>query len=222
MLKVVIIYGPPGSGKGTQARKAAEYFNLEHFDTGQVIEKIVHNPDLQDDPIIQREKKNFETGKLCTPEWITEIIKEEIKRIYDSGKGLAFSGSPRTLYEAKEVIPLLEELYSKENIYVLKIEVKPETSIFRNSHRRVCKKCGFSLVYSPENEKLEKCPKCSGQLVKRVLDKPEVINVRLKEFEQRTEPIYKLLEEKGIRIIDIDGEPSVEEVSKNILKALEK
>lgn len=222
MLRAVIIYGPPGSGKGTQARKAAEYFNLEHFDTGQVIEKIVHNPDLQDDPIIQREKKNFETGKLCTPEWVDNLAIDEVKRVHQKNKGVVFSGYPRTLSEAETIIPVLEEFYKKENIYVLKIEVKPETSIFRNSNRRVCKKCGRPLVYSPENEKLEKCPKCSGQLVKRVLDKPEVIKVRLKEFEQRTKPIYKLLEERGIKVIEIDGEPSVEEVGKNILKALEK
>jgi adenylate kinase len=221
MPKVIIIYGPPGSGKGTQARKVAEYFNLEHFDTGRLIEKKVHDPALQDDPIIQRERKNFETGKLCTPEWAAQLVKEEVKKVYQMNKGLVFSGSPRTLPEAKELIPVLEELYKKENIYVLKIEVKPETSIFRNSNRRVCKKCGHPLIYSPENEKLEKCPKCGGELVKRVLDKPEVIKVRLKEFEERTEPIYKLLEERNIRIIEIDGEPSVEEVYQNILKVLE-
>lgn len=220
MPKVIIIYGPPGSGKGTQARKAAEYFNLEHFDTGQVIEKKIHNPALQDDPIIQREKKNFETGKLCTPEWVDSLVVDEVKKAHQINKGIVFSGYPRTFSEAETIIPVLEKFYGKENIYVLRINIKPGTSIFRNSHRRVCKKCGHPLVYAPENERLEKCPKCGGQLVKRILDKPEVIKVRLKEFKERTEPIYNFLEEKGIEVIDIDGEPAVERVWQTVKRGL--
>jgi adenylate kinase len=220
MAKAIIIYGPPGSGKGTQAQRIAERFNLEHIETSKLIEKMIFNPALKDDPIIQRERKNFETGKLCTPEWIAGIVKKEIKRIYQTGKGILFSGSPRTLYEAKELAPFLEELYGKENILVLEIKIKPETSIFRNSHRRICQQCRFSLVYSSENEKLEKCPQCGGKLVKRILDKPETIKVRLKEYKERTEPIYRFLEKRGIKVIAIDGEPPVEDVWQDILKVL--
>lgn len=215
---VIIIYGPPGSGKGTQAKKTADYFDLEHFDTGRLIEKKVHQPDLQDDPIIQRERENFEKGFLCTPQWVAEIVKEKVKQIHQAGKGVIFSGSPRTLPEAKELLPLLEDLYNKENIYVLRLIIKPETSIFRNSHRRICQKCGKPIIYTPENEKLKECPKCGGKLVKRVLDKSEIIKVRLKEYQERTKPIYQFLEERNIRVIDIDGEPPVEEVHQNILR----
>jgi len=218
---VVIIYGPPGSGKGTQARRIAEDFALEHFDTGQLIEKWVHRPDLQDDPIIQREKENFEKGILCTPEWVAEIVKEEIRQSHQKGKGIVFSGAFRTLPEAKEVFPSLEDFYGKGNIYVLRMMVNPETSVFRNSHRRVCEKCGQPIVYSPENEKLTECPKCGGKLVRRVLDKPEVIKVRLKEYQKRTEPIYQFWKERGIKVIDIEADKkmSVEDVHRDILKA---
>ncbi len=217
---VFIIYGPPGSGKGTQARKLAEHFNLEHFDTGRAIEKKVHDPSLQNDPIIQKERRNFDSGLLCTPDWAARIVIEETKKLHQSGRGVVFSGSPRTFNESKVLIPFLENLYGRGNICVFRLIIKPETSIFRNSHRRICEKCGHTLVYSKENRKLKKCPKCGGKLVTRVLDKPETIKIRLKEYEERTAPIYSFLKERGIKIMEIDGEPSVDEVHKNILENL--
>ncbi|MFH0906732.1 MAG: nucleoside monophosphate kinase [bacterium] len=217
---VISVYGPPGSGKGTQAHKLADNFGFEHIDTGRVIEKKVHNPDLYDDPIIQREKKNFDDGILCTPEWVFEIVMNEIKEIHKLGKGILFSGSPRTLPEVEKMAPYLEDLYGKENIYILRLNINPETSIFRNSHRRICEKCGQSIFYSPENEKLEQCPKCNGRLVIRTLDKPETIKVRLEEYEQRTKPVHEFLKKRGIKVIDIDGEPPIEQVYQNILKVL--
>lgn len=222
MKKVIIIYGPPGSGKGTQALKIAESLGLEHFDTGSVIEKKVLDPKAQNDPIIQRERKNFESGNLCTPKWVAEkIVNGEVRKLKKQGKGVVFSGSPRTLPEVKELIPILENLYGKENIHILRLNVSPETSIFRNSHRRVCDDCSFAMVYTPENEKLNQCPRCGGKLVKRILDKPETIKKRLKEFKERTDPIYEYLWERDYQIIDIDGNnASVEEVAQNILKVL--
>lgn len=218
---VVIIYGPPGSGKGTQAERISQSFNLEHFDTGRLIEKIINDPKERDNPIVQREKKLFEAGILCTPEWVTEMVKQEIKNLHQQGKGIIFTGSPRTLYEAKAEIPFLEELYGQDKIFILKINVKPETSIFRNSHRRICQKCGHVVVYSPENEKLEKCLLCGGKLVRRgALDKPETIKVRLKEYEQRTMPIFDYLEKRGFKLIEINGEPSPDEVTEEIFRKL--
>jgi adenylate kinase len=118
--KIFIIYGPPGSGKGTQARILARQLGIEHFDTGRIIEKLVHDPNKQDDLIIQRERKNFDTGLLCTPKWVLGIVSEKIKKS-KKRKGLIFSGSPRTLEEAKIIIPLLEEMYGKDNICVIQI-----------------------------------------------------------------------------------------------------
>lgn len=220
MPQVIIIYGSPGSGKSTQAQRAAERFNLEHIETSKLGEKIIFDSNLKNDPALQKERENFEKGVLFTPEWITGIVREEIRKIHQQGKGVVFSGSPRTLYEAKEMIPLLEELYGKENIRVLEIRIKPETSIFRNSRRRVCRQCRFSIVYALKNEKLKKCPRCGGELVKRILDKPETIKVRLREYKKRTEPIYCFLKERKIKITLINGESSVEKVWQSVLNVL--
>lgn len=219
--KVVIFYGPPGSGKGTQAQILADRLGYEHFNTGKLIEETVHDPRQQDDVIIQREKKLFDDGHLCTAEWVTGLVKEAIKKIHKSGRGIIFSGSPRTLYEAKHLYPYLKQLYGQENVHVVKIDIPPEESIFRNSHRRICAECGHSIVYSSENEKLTNCPKCQGKLVKRgSLDTPKTIKVRLKEYENRTVPIYQFLKKQGAEILNIKGRGSVEDVDRVVTQAL--
>ncbi|MBD3282040.1 MAG: AAA family ATPase [Candidatus Portnoybacteria bacterium] len=217
---VFVIYGPPGSGKGTQANKIAEKFGFEHFNTGEVIEDTINDPEKLKDPIVRKQKENFETGDLCDPAWVSELVSKEIERMHEEGKGIVFSASPRTLYEAKKIMPLLEDLYGKENIYIFEIVVRPETSIYRNSHRRVCKDCDYSLVYTPENEKLKECPKCGGKLVTRVLDKPEIIKVRINKYIERTKPVYDFLKQRGFDIYKIDGEPSPEEVEKSIFNKI--
>ncbi len=224
----IIIYGPPGSGKGTQAEKIAEKFNLIHFDTGKMIEKTVHDPKNANDPIVQREKKLFDSGILCTPSWVLSLVVENIKKICDKDTGLVFSGSPRTMYEAegdkKENIPgvieTLEDCYGKENLVFLRLNVSRETAIYRNTHRRVCESCRFILQYSPENEKLDKCPQCGGKLVRRSLDTSEVMSVRLEEYKHRTKPIFDFVEARGYELVDINGEDEPEAVSAEIFGKL--
>lgn len=218
---VVIIYGNPGSGKGTQAQRIADHFGFEHFNTGGVIGRIIYDPAKQNDPIIQREKYLFETGILCTPEWVSKIVKAAILNLHQQNKGIVFSSSPRTLYEAKELIPLLENFYGQEKIFVVQIKIKPETAIFRNSNRRICEKCDRPVVFTPENAKLENCPVCNGKLVQRgSLDAPETIKARLKEYQERTMPIFDYLKERDYKIIEIDGEPLPDEVTKSIFSYL--
>ncbi len=229
MKLAIIIYGPPGSGKGTQAEQIAKRFGLIHFDTGKIIEKTVHDPKNAGDPVIRKERDLFDSGILCTPSWVLNLVVENIKKIYKSGEGLIFSGSPRTMYEAegdKErripgVIETLEQNYGKQNILVFRLNVSETTSVFRNTHRKVCDKCRFILQYSPENEKLTECPNCGGKLVRRSLDTEDVMKVRLEEYQQRTKPIVDFLEARDYKVIDVDGEPEPVLVAKSIFKAIE-
>jgi len=194
---IIIIYGPPGSGKGTQANFLAERFGFVHFDTGKFLEALVNDPRYRDDPVIQKEKKNFDTGRLMTPLFVLKIVIREAEKLFQEGNGIVYSGSPRTLYEAfgdgnqPGLYEILEKMYGRDNIFIFHIDVKPETSIKRNSARGRAR-----------------------------LDDPEVIKVRLGEYRERTEPILTELKKRAYNITNINGEPAPAEVNKDILRQL--
>ena len=98
--KAVMIYGQPGSGKGTQANLLQAVKNFYHFDTGRYIERVIRDPANAKDKIIQREKKLNESGLLNTPSWVLGIFKKETEKIAKANMGIVYSGSPRTMYEA--------------------------------------------------------------------------------------------------------------------------
>lgn len=216
----VMLFGPPGAGKSMQANLLAEKFNLFHWDTGRQIEKIINNPERQNDPEIKRERELFNNGKLSTPEWTRKMVIEAVKAIAESGKSIVFSGSPRTLLEAEGLIPLLREHYGAKQVFAFVIIAKPETSIFRNSRRRVCEQ-GHTLIWSRENDNLTHCPKCGAGLRRRSLDIEETIRVRINDYENRTKPVLEYALAQGIDVAEIDGEPEPAVVHQNILKTLE-
>src|SRR3972149_10089402 len=96
----IIIFGPPGSGKGTQAQLLAEKFNLVHFDSGNYLRQILYDPKNKKSKTIQMERKLNETGKINTPLWVLKIIADKIKKIEKLKKSVVFGGSPRSTFEA--------------------------------------------------------------------------------------------------------------------------
>ncbi|OHA02477.1 MAG: hypothetical protein A3I44_02540 [Candidatus Sungbacteria bacterium RIFCSPLOWO2_02_FULL_51_17] len=219
--KVIFFMGLPGSGKGTQAEIVVDRYGFFHFDTGKELERKLHDPAEQHDPFIQRERENFDTGKLNTPEWVREVVKEKIREYAGQGKELVFSGSPRTRAEAEALFPVFGEIFGKENLVVFLLEVKEETSLFRNSNRRVCEKCRIPVVWNSTTEKWFFCPRCGGALVRRTLDNPEVIKKRFQEFHERTEPAITYLEEQGAVIVRVPGEDLPEVVAERVRIHLE-
>src|SRR3990172_5967705 len=212
MRKAIMVYGPPGAGKGTQANLLASRLGLIHFDTGKYLEQVVHDPEKRNDPKIDEERVNFDTGKLLDPMWVYKIVKERTEQIAKSGFGIVFSGSPRTMPEAfsaennkKGLVDELEKLFGKENMIAILLNVRPETSIHRNSNRLICAECGTAVMYH-EHQKPEFCPICGGLFRRRTLDVPEVIKVRLEEYQNRTAPIIIELKNRGYNIVEVDGE----------------
>ena len=216
---VIILIGPPGSGKGTQADLLAEKFGLFHLETSKVLEEGAKNADPSDKEFMAL-KKAWSSGKLVNPQTVVKLMLDKIKILAENGKGIVLSGSPRTLYEVEREFPLFESLYGWDNIKVFNIKLREEESINRNSFRRICRINRHPIPNFPEFKDIEKCPKDGSSIITRELDKPEVIKIRYKTYLEETEPVIGFLEEKGYRVMEIKGEQPIEKIFKNIMESL--
>jgi adenylate kinase len=221
--QAVILFGPPGSGKGTQAELLARRFGFFHFDGGRVIEGVVHAPGAAKDPVLKRQRILFDTGKHCDPEWFLGAVKKVATRIAKSGSSIVFSGAFRTDYETfgkgaiKGLLATLETLYGKKNVYVVVLAIKPQSSVRRNSLRKVCAVCGLQQL---PGVKHPRCLFCGGPMRVRSLDKPSVIVERLKKFRASSLPIIAKLRRHGVRVVTVNGESAPYRVFEAVSHAL--
>jgi len=216
---VVILIGPPGSGKGTQAELLAEKFGLFHLESSQVIEKKFKNADPSD-KVIAHEKEAWRAGELTNPELVREWMLEEIRSLHDKGIGIVLSGSPRTMFEAEGELPVFEDLYGKDNVKAVHLNLSKEESIKRNSSRRICETNRHTIPDFPIFKDITACPKDGSPLLKRELDTPETIGVRYEVYLRRTQPILSFLQDRGYKLIEVEGEQSIEDVRDDILRGL--
>jgi len=227
---IVIIFGPPGSGKGTQSELVSGKYDLHSFETSKILEAKVRNAD-QDEYMeidgqrfyIRDEKRNWETGLLWSPPVVAQLVIDKIKELHAEGKGIVFSGSPRTIYEAERVIPVLKDLYGEEAVKILFLHITPEDTIYRNSNRRICKLARHPILFNDETKGLKFCPLDGSELIRREgLDDVESIKVRIKEFEERTLPLVDYFEKEGLKVSKIDGTLTPSEVFDSIVEAIER
>ncbi|MBI4101419.1 MAG: nucleoside monophosphate kinase [Candidatus Nealsonbacteria bacterium] len=226
-LRVIIFLGPPGSGKGTQSELLAEKTGLYHIETSEIIEKnfaVAKPGDFVKVEgkkyFLEDERKLRESGGLMSPPLIAFWTKNKIKEIHRREWGIIFSGSPRTLFEGKEVLPLLKRLYGLGNIQLVLLSITEADSIWRNSHRRTCKLLRHPIVWMPETAGLKKCSLDGSELVRRKDDNPAIIKTRLKEYRERTLPLIKYFKREGVDVKKINGSLSPAEVFSAILKAV--
>lgn len=228
--KVIIILGAPGSGKGTQGELLSEKLNYYYFETSKILENKFEIAKKGESVTIggktykiDKEKRFWKTGILCSPPFVSYLVKQKIKDLNKDGKSLILSGSPRTIYEAKQIVPFLKKLYGGKNIKVVLLEISPEETLFRNSHRRICKLMRHPILYSKETKNLTKCPLDGSKLIKRKgLDDPESIKVRLKEYKKRTLPVINYLKKEGLTVKKVNGSPPPAPVFKDVLKAIKR
>lgn len=227
--QVIILMGPPGSGKGTQGELIAEKMGLYYFETSKILEQSFQGH--REGEFVEVEGKKYflkeeeeiwKKGILCSPPFVSHLVKEKVKDLHQKGESLLLSGSPRTLLEGQELMPLLEKLYGKDNIKIILLNISAEQTISRNSHRRICELMRHPVLYTPETEKLTRCPLDGSKLVRREgLDDPETILKRLEEYKERTIPLLEFYKENGLEVKEVDGEGSVAEVFERVLNALQ-
>jgi adenylate kinase len=222
--QAVILYGPPGAGKGTQAELLARRYGFIHFDTGNFLEQVVHAPGAAKDPLLRRERALFDAGKLNTPSWVLKVVTAEVRKIGIAGYSIVFSGSPRTLYEAfgekgrGGLLATLMKFYGKRNVHPVWLNIRPAVTMKRNSARKKCSVCGLPKLAKAN---ITHCPFCEGPLYTRTLDDPKIIKERLKEFRGRTYPILREFQKRGMRVAKVNGEPAPYKVFASIVKTLE-
>jgi adenylate kinase len=225
---VIIILGAPGSGKGTQSALLADKLSFYHIETSKLLEEAFKEAKPGEfvkaegqDYFLADEKKSWENGLLCSIPFVFYLVKKRVEELHKEGENLILSASPRTVQEAERFVPLLKNLYGAQNIRVLVLNIKPEETIFRNSHRRICELMRHPMVYSKDSINLKYCPLDGSKLLKRKrLDDPKSILVRLQEYKNRTLPLVEYFKNEKISVKTLNGSLSPSEVFNNILKAL--
>lgn len=226
--QIIMLFGPPGAGKGTQAEILSDKTGYYHFESSKIIEACFKNENPEkvfeiegESYKVEDEKKRWEAGLLNSPPFVVFLMVEKIKDLAKEGKSIIFSGSPRTVYEAEREIPLFKELYGQNNIRFVMLEISAETTIFRNSHRRICELIRHSILFSPETENLTLCPLDGSSLIKRKgLDDVETIKKRIDIFKEQTFPVTQIIEKEGLRVNKVNGEQSVADVHKDVVEAI--
>ena len=219
-VKVVIILGPPGGGKDSQADILVREYGMTAVPSSQIIfKKVKENPD---DPVIQEQVARMKIGYLndatLTGRWIMEYVREELPK----GKVLVFSGSPRTVTEGKVEIEELDELVGLQRVVVISLHLDAEAARERILKRRYCRENKHSIPGTPEFRNVVTCPWDGSELYVRDLDDPTVLDKRFQEYQEHTLPTIALLKESGAPFFVVDGAQTIEGVHQDIAAILER
>ena len=202
----IIMLGAPGAGKGTQASRIAEKYQIPHVSTGDIFRANIKNgTDLG-----KEAKKYMDQGQLVPDELTVRILLDRVAQD-DCKNGYVLDGFPRTIPQAEVLDAELSKLGTKVD-YAVNVEVPDENIIGRMSGRRACLKCGatYHLEFlRPKTEGI--CDNCGSGLVLRDDDKPETVKKRLTVYHDQTQPLIDYYTEKGV-LKTVDGTVSPEQV----------
>lgn len=209
----LVIFGPPGSGKGTYASRLQTRLDIDVIATGDILREIMK----KDTPLGRKVKGFVEKGQLVPDDVVMQVLKQRLDKP-SSEKGFILDGFPRTIEQAKA----LEKLVKIDG--VIQLTVPDWIIIERLSSRRICRSCGEVYNIRFLKPKVEgTCDKCGGQLYQRADDMPDVIKDRIEVYEHQTEPILQYYKEKGVPFaefkcesLELPPEVAVESILKQI------
>lgn len=215
VVRRLVLMGPPGSGKGTQAGPLTDTLGIPHVSTGAMFREAVENGDS----IGRKVKEYLDHGQLVPDEITVAEMRRRLQRP-DCAQGFVLDGFPRSLEQARALDAILADQGHQLDA-VLHIEVPPEQLIRRMAARRVCHGCGtsYNMCFAPPSTP-GVCDRCgSADLYQRDDDKEETIAARLEVYERETQPLIEYYERQGV-LYHIDGSGSIDETADAIRQAL--
>jgi len=210
----IILLGPPGSGKGTQARMLVEKYTIPQISTGEILREAVRGAT----PLGTQAKSYMDRGDLVPDEVVIGIVKERLKES-DCQNGYILDGFPRTLPQADALSHVLREMEGDIDL-VIGVDVSEEELVQRISQRRTCQECGetFHLLFHPP--KIEgRCDKCGGAIIQRDDEKEETVRNRLQVYAAQTAPLLAYYEAQK-KLKRVEGKGSIQEIFEKICALL--
>jgi adenylate kinase len=208
---IIVLFGKPGAGKGTQAPKIAESLGVPTLATGNVLRSAVK----EGTPLGREAKGYMDRGDLVPDSVILGMVREELAKP-DYSRGVVLDGVVRTVPQAEGLATMLKSLGRKVDA-VVSLEVPDEEIVRRMGTRTVCSTCQTPYSDLPPGAK---CPNCGGVVVRRSDDEPEAVRNRLSVFAAQTAPVFDWYKRNGARIAVVDANGIVGDVTQRVLRAL--
>ena len=214
-MKNIILMGPPGAGKGTQAKLLISKYNLPHISTGDMFREAIKNKT----PLGVIAAQYINDGHLVPDDVTIGLVKERLSQ-EDCANGYILDGFPRTIPQAEALTKLTKEI-GREIDFVINIDTPKEMLVERIGGRRVCKVCGAPYHIVTRKPKVEGvCDVCGGELIQRKDDNEEALNTRLEIYVKDTKPILDYYDSLGL-LKTYDGTIGAENLLREISKILE-
>lgn len=211
----LVLLGPPGAGKGTQASAIVKKYNIPHISTGDIFRENIK----QGTELGKRAKEYIDKGLLVPDDIVVSIVKDRILE-KDCKNGFLLDGFPRTLNQGEALDDELSQMNLKLD-KVININVEKEVLIERTIGRRICKDCGatYHIKFNPP-VKEGICDNCGGKLYQRDDDTQETVEKRIEVYQKQTKPLIDYYTKKGL-ILNVDGTKKISEIFDEIVEALE-
>ncbi|WP_128896413.1 adenylate kinase [Longirhabdus pacifica] len=210
----IILMGPPGAGKGTQAEYIVQQFQIPHISTGDAFRLA-----MKEKTDLGLKAQEFVNKGLYVPDEITNgIVKERLQQP-DCANGFLLDGFPRTISQADALTAMLDEMDKKLEL-ALNIKVDRALLLARLTGRRICKECGatYHVIFNPPAQE-GTCDKCAGELYQRSDDTEEKVGTRLDEYISKTTPLLQYYQDAGI-LKEVDGERDIDKVKLDIYELI--
>ncbi len=213
MLNIVLL-GPPGAGKGTQAERIVEKYRIPQISTGDIFRANIKGGT----ELGQKAKSYMDKGELVPDGLVVDLVKDRLSQD-DCADGFMLDGFPRTVFQAEELDKLMK-VKGLSITKVINIEVESGKLIDRIAGRRVCKACGATFnVNTKPTAKEGICDVCGGEVYQRADDNRETVENRIRVYNDQTAPLIAYYEKAG-NIVTINGDQSMDSVFSDITKVL--